>query len=387
MRTTKATKNKTNVNISYWETQSYLGLQNLVVIGSGIVGLFTALNYKKRHPSAKVTVLERGVLPFGASTKNAGFACFGSLSELMDDLKKMPEKQVWETVSMRSKGLAILRKTLGDKAIDYKALGGYEVFDDDKEFEDCMRAMPLMNKKMHKAIGERECYSVANDKIKTFGFAKVKGLIFNRCEGQIDTGKMMRALIKLVQKSDITILNGVEVTNILDNGRNVVIETNVADFHATKVVVATNGFAKELLKIKDVSPARAQVVVTKPINGLKIKGTFHYKKGFYYFRNINGCVLFGGARNLDVKRETTTKFEITNRIQKDLEKKLKKMILPSVKFEIDQRWVGIMGVGSEKKPIIKKVSPNVITAVRMGGMGVAIGSLVGQQAAELAYKK
>ncbi len=41
-----------------------------------------------------------------------------------------------------------------------------------------------------------------------------------------------------------------------------------------------------------------------------------------------------------------------------------------------------MGVGTEKKPIIKKISPNVVCAVRMGGMGVAIGSFVGQMAVE-----
>ena len=41
-----------------------------------------------------------------------------------------------------------------------------------------------------------------------------------------------------------------------------------------------------------------------------------------------------------------------------------------------------MGVGKEKKPIIDFVSKNVLAAVRMGGMGVAIGSLVGEIAAK-----
>jgi glycine/D-amino acid oxidase-like deaminating enzyme len=211
-------------------------------------------------------------------------------------------------------------------------------------------------------------------------------MIRNRCEGQIDTGKMMESLIALVRRNNIKILNGVVVTNILDSRQVVNIDTNVAGFSAGKVVVATNGFAKELLDIKDVSPARAQVLITKPIAGLKIKGSFHYKKGYYYFRNINGRILFGGARNLDIQGETTTEFKITSLIQNDLEKKLRTMILPNTKFEIDQRWAGIMGVGSEKKPIIKYVSPNVIAAVRMGGMGIAIGSLVGKKAAELAGK-
>jgi glycine/D-amino acid oxidase-like deaminating enzyme len=384
MRTTKASKNETNVNISYWETDRYLSVQDLVVVGSGIVGLFTALNYKKQNPKAKVTVLERGVLPFGASTKNAGFACFGSLTELMQDLKTIPEKQVWETVNMRSKGLAILRKTLGDKAIDYKPWGGYELFDNTEELQKCIEQIPSMNAKMREVIGEKNCYALSNSKIRTFGFKNAKGLILNRCEGQIDTGKMMESLMALVQKNNITILNGITVTNIFDTGSSAIIETNIAEFKSKKVVVAINGFAKQLLNIKDVNPARAQVLITKPIKGLKIKGSFHYQQGYYYFRNINNRLLFGGARNLDIKGETSTEFKITAQIQKDLEKKLKQMILPNTPYEIDQRWAGIMGVGSEKKPIIKHVSKNVIAAVRMGGMGVAIGSMVGKEAAELA---
>jgi glycine/D-amino acid oxidase-like deaminating enzyme len=49
-------------------------------------------------------------------------------------------------------------------------------------------------------------------------------------------------------------------------------------------------------------PARAQVLITKPIDSLKIKGTFHMDRGYYYFRNIDNRVLIGGGRNLDLKK-------------------------------------------------------------------------------------
>ena len=42
-----------------------------------------------------------------------------------------------------------------------------------------------------------------------------------------------------------------------------------------------------------------------------------------------------------------------------------------------------VGVGPEKNSIVKATSKNVFCAVRMGGMGVAIGSLVGEEVAEL----
>ena len=42
-----------------------------------------------------------------------------------------------------------------------------------------------------------------------------------------------------------------------------------------------------------------------------------------------------------------------------------------------------MGMGGQKKPVIKKVSDNVYCGVRLGGMGIAIGSLVGKELAGL----
>lgn len=70
--------------LSYWEQKNFFRYE-LIVIGSGFTGLSTAINFKKKNPKARVLILEKGVFPTGASTKNAGFACFGSLTEILDD--------------------------------------------------------------------------------------------------------------------------------------------------------------------------------------------------------------------------------------------------------------------------------------------------------------
>ena len=121
-------KASNTTNFSYWENKIYFNNIDLIIIGSGIVGLSAAISFKEKNKKAKVIVLERGVLPQGASTKNAGFACFGSVSELLSDLKKSEEDLVWQTVEMRIKGLEVLRNRLGDKQIDYKEFGGFELF-------------------------------------------------------------------------------------------------------------------------------------------------------------------------------------------------------------------------------------------------------------------
>ncbi|MBA3901114.1 MAG: FAD-binding oxidoreductase, partial [Bacteroidetes bacterium] len=83
------------MNLSYWEQETFFSNVALTVIGSGIVGLSAAIHFKKLNPNAKVIVLERGILPNGASSKNAGFACFGSPSEILDDLKHQSEQETF----------------------------------------------------------------------------------------------------------------------------------------------------------------------------------------------------------------------------------------------------------------------------------------------------
>ena len=319
-------------------------------------------------------------MPSGASTKNAGFACFGSPSELLDDLKNTNEDTVWQTVKMRWEGLKLLKSRLGEKSIDYKPLGGFELFDNSDIFEENCNKLKYLNNNIKKIIGHPNCYKDVSKKINYF--SKIKGTIKNNFEGQIDTGLMMKNLILLTQQKGAIILNSISVLQVNDVGNFVEVKSNVGIFKAKKVVVATNGFATQLLNIKDVKPARAQVLITKPIEGLRIKGAFHYQQGYYYFRNIGNRILFGGGRNLDFKGETTTDLKLNASIHLKLDELLKQIILPNTPFEVEHRWSGIMGVGSEKKPIIKAVSTNVIAAVRMGGMGVAIGSLVGKQAIE-----
>ena len=370
--------------LSYWEKDSYLSKIDVVIIGSGIVGLNAALSLKQKQKKLNILILEKGLLPMGASSKNAGFACFGSPSELLSDLKSNSEQEIFSLVEKRWKGLLRLRKNLGDKAIDFHNWGGYEVFDDNHKYDACAEKIDYLNKRTSQIIGKKNTYTRADNAIKKFGFKNVKHLLLNTAEGQIDTGKMIKTLIAKVRDLDVEIINGIDVLKVEDDTKKVSIHcSNGWVITTPKVIIATNGFAKQLLPDYPVFPARAQVLITEPIKNLKLKGTFHYDEGYYYFRNIGDRVLLGGGRNLDFKAEETTAFGLTNKVQNKLEEILKTMILPDTKHKIEMRWSGIMGVGPEKKSIVKASSKNIFCAVRMGGMGVAIGGLVGEEVAEL----
>ncbi len=369
------------MNLSYWERKTWFSNIDFTVVGSGIVGLNCALSLRKRFPKAKILVLEKGILPQGASTKNAGFACFGSISEVLADLEHHSEDEVLELVQKRWDGIQLLRKNLGDSNIDFQQNGGHELFlnSSDILYQSCLNELDKVNQLLTPVFGEKAFETNENG----FNFKNIQeNYITNRFEAQIDTGKMISSLQKLVQKSGITILNSISVERFTENGDTLIVKTDQFEFQTQKLFVATNGFASQLLN-ETVKPARAQVLITKPIENLHIKGTFHLDEGYYYFRNIDNRILFGGGRNLDFKGEETSTFGETDLIQNQLETILKECILPNTPFEIERRWSGIMGMGNQKKPIVKQVSNNVFCGVRLGGMGVAIGSLVGKELAEL----
>jgi hypothetical protein len=75
-------------------------------------------------------VLDSGVIPTGASTRNAGFACFGSLSELVGDAQAMGTDTMLEVAEMRFKGLEKIQKHFHRKQIDFELCGGYELYDE-----------------------------------------------------------------------------------------------------------------------------------------------------------------------------------------------------------------------------------------------------------------
>ncbi len=369
------------MNLSYWELKTWFTNIDFAIVGSGIVGLNCALALRKKFPESKILILEKGILPQGASTKNAGFACFGSLSEIIDDLKSHSEEEVIQLISKRWNGLQLLRKNLGDETIDFKPYGGYELFLKDYEdtYSNCLQKLPFIND-IFKKLFKNDVFVKEVDRFAFQGIQEY--VVFNPFEAQIDTGKMMNALLKKAISNNIIILNQVEVTSYKEKNNEVEVALDDFSFSTKKLLFATNGFAAQLIN-KQVKPARAQVLITEPIPNLHIKGTFHLDKGYFYFRNIDNRILFGGGRNLAFEAETTTDLGQTDLIQNRLEELLKEVILPNTDYKIAHRWSGIMGLGSTKNPIVEQLSEHVYCGVRLGGMGVAIGSLIGQEVADL----
>lgn len=367
--------------LSFWERES-LSKYDYIVVGGGIVGCSTAYHLKKRHPKAEIAIIERGVFPSGASSKNAGFACFGSLTELVDDRQGLSEDEQLDLVEKRWKGLLALRNILGEKNIGFQENGGFEVIR--KAELPALEYLENYNLLL-KSIFKEDVYSLKPNLAKQYGFniSEIETIVFNPFEGQIDTGKMIKSWWSLCNEMGIKIITGCELKEFEEDNTGVKLHcesgNHSVQLRANKLAICTNAFAQNWFSSEDINPGRGMVMVTHPIEKLKFKGVFHYDEGYFYFRNVGDRVLIGGGRNLDKPTEDTKEFGINPTIKSSILHDLQELILPDKEFAIDMEWSGIMAFGKNKAPIIKKVSDKIAIGVRLGGMGVAIGTQVGQE--------
>ena len=364
---------------SVWEVETFYRNRNIIIIGAGFTGLWTAISVKEKFPEKSVLVIERSPVPMGASTRNAGFACFGSLTEIIADSEKMGWEKTLELVKMRFEGLQKIQNYFEPEEIDFKLCGGYEILNDDSP----LQRIDEVNERLKSITNFEKTFNLNQNKIEEFGLGNAKYLVENLCEGSLHSGKLLQKLLKKCQDLGVEFLFGTEVLEISETEGSVKIITGNFEIQSEKLVIATNAFTQNLLPKIDLFPARGQILLTEPIENLKIKGTFHYDEGFYYFRNLGNRILLGGARNLDFKNEETTELEITELLQNHLENFLKTVILPHQNFKIEKRWSGIMAMGTEKSPIVEKISSRQVAAVRLSGMGVALAPKIGEMVAEM----
>ena len=370
-------------SISFWEAETYFAPQDYIIVGAGLLGLWSAYELKQTFPKAKITILERGVIPTGASTRNAGFACFGSPTEMLSDMEKMGENEMWKLVEMRYKGIEKIRKVLGDEIIEFDGSGGFECYVNGKHnMSNLKNQIAYLNKGMQSITGIDNTFVWSNKKIAEKGLTGFDGMVENKLEGGLHSGSLVRALTKKVQDMGVNFLWGTKVENWVKDQNQITINCTEFSIKSFKLIIATNAFNLFKTNKLNIIPARGQVLISEPIKGLKLSGTFHFDEGFYYFRNVADRILLGGGRNISFEDEETINIETTEVIQNSLEQFLNQYIMKVTEIKIEYKWSGIMAFSHDKKPCINEVEPNVYSVICCNGMGVALSPIIAEKLVE-----
>ncbi len=367
-------------DFSIWEFETYHTLWDVCIIGAGINGLSAGISLLEKNPFLKIVILDRWFIPLGASTRNAGFACFGSPGEILDDIEHMGEKAALDLVKKRWDGLQILSKRLEGSKSPIETHGGNELFSS-SDFEKMEASLPDLNRLLADVIGQKNIFSEIEI---PQGFRGFSHAIYNPLEGQLHPGNMIEHLGQMFIRLGGKIHTGIEIEEIEEKSDHVILRNHLTiPFEAKRVIISVNAFAASLLPHLDVHGARNHVFVTSPIPDLPWKGCFHFDKGYYYFRNVGNRILLGGARNKDMEKENTTAFGENPVIVEELTRFLYEHLATRGRDTIDYQWSGIMAFGADKVPIVRAVSPRIFVGIRCSGMGIALASMIGEELSDL----
>jgi gamma-glutamylputrescine oxidase len=370
-------------SLSFWE-QQWLKNTDILIVGSGIVGLQSAWHLKQQWPHREVWVIDRAPLSLGASTRNAGFACFGSMGEILDDIQRTDEQTAYALYEKRFRGLQQLLADFGETAIGYEKTGGYEIFKPgaEQEFQHIANHIDNVNADLKTVAGENPFQLKSTAKL---GMQVLENGVFTPVEGMIQSHLLYKKVQDAALSAGVRVLGGLTAAQPekLDSGKWRVKTAEGYVFDAQTLVVCTNGYAAQLLPELQVQPARGQVLVTSAIPPLKWRGLMHADKGYIYFRSLGTRILIGGGRNLDFEGETTTELNTTDAIVQYLLNFLREVVVPGENFEITHQWAGTMGMHQNRTPIVQCLDQGLFACVRMGGMGVALSAVVSRELAAL----
>lgn len=367
---------------SYWESSVLLRKFDFIILGAGLIGKQIAIKMQSKYPKARIALVDRSPISYGASTRNAGFACFGSVSEITDDLSRSSADDVAKTVSKRFNGITRLVQDFGAEAIGYRNTGSYEIYTDDEEYAQAKDNHQAINRLLEEVAGIREAFRWHSAEHLQMNCHP--DCLFNPYEGMINSGKLNEVVSNKAHRLGVLPLYGLDIVSLeqVNSGYRLTDKEGL-QLQCSQLVVATNAFTAQLMPELDIVPARGQIILTKPLEDLPFDGIFHNDRGYMYFRNVDGRVLLGGARNHFEKQEETFDFAVETNLQAYLKRYMAEVILPGRHFEIEHSWSGIMAMGKEKIPIVRRVDEHLVLCVRMSGMGVALGPVLSDEVLEL----
>ena len=369
------------MNFSFWELDTLYKNCDIVIIGAGFTGLWSAFHLKEANPELRIAIADKNNYPLGASTRNAGFACFGSISEILSDARSMGWKATLDLIEKRFTGLQLMQSKLDPKDFDLEICGGYELMKNPVSLAE----LNLVNEKIKYITGIDHTFSEDSEAKQRFGFGDfgTEQIISSPLEGSLHPGKLLELLIQQCVAKGVRFLWNHPLKSFDVKAHEVQIHFDKISITSAKLLICTNGFTPALLPGLDIHPARGQVLMTSEIPDLKIKGVFHSDEGFIYFRNVGNRILLGGMRNLDMDNENSDAIEENRLITSQLTKYLQDVILPGKTYDITHRWSGIMAMGQDKSYLLGSRAPNVYHAVRLSGMGVALAPAIGLETVKL----
>jgi glycine/D-amino acid oxidase-like deaminating enzyme len=299
------------VNGNYWsatvparQPQPLAGelAADVVVIGGGYTGLWTALTLVERNPLIRVVVCERDTVGFGASGRNGGFLdpslTHGPANGLahfpdeIDRLQRLADDNYAGMVDFFARH---------EIACDFEATGMLDVAVAAHQVDELRDSAQL-----YRRHGERAEFLDADEVAEHLRSPKaMAGLHRPDAGGVLNPARLAAELARVASAAGVAIHERTPVTGVKAARGGVVATTPAGKVHASSAVLATNAYSGQTLRRtnRHYIPVHDYILVTEPLapdllaslGWKRRQGVGDAGNQFHYFRlTADDRLLWGG---------------------------------------------------------------------------------------------
>jgi len=357
---------------------SYVGSSrwDLLVVGGGYTGLWTALQAKQRNPAARVALVEARTLGWAASGRNGGF-CEATLTHGEVNGESRFADELPQLTRLGLENLDEIEATVSALGLDcdFERTGSLAVAIEQYQVEGLRES--------HNGTDEL-FFDAAAMRAEIDSPTYLGGLWSTRDTAMIHPGKLARELAKACAEAGVEIFEHSPVVGVSRDGRDAVrVSLDGGQAVASRVALATNAFPSLLARYRlHTVPVYDYVLMTEPLTAEQLtsigwgnrQGVADLANQFHYYRlSADNRILWGGYDAIyyyggRIRREYDDRTESFERLASHFFTTFPQ--LAGVRFS--HRWAGVIDTSTRFCAFFARAFDNrVAYAAGFTGLGVA----------------
>lgn len=279
-----------------WEQLAGKHHTELLVVGGGYTGLWTALRAKERDPERKVTLVEGKTLGWAASGRNGGF-CESSLTHGYDNgLSRWPDEMpLLERLGHENLRGIVETVQRYDMDVDLEETGVLQLAVEEHQVS-WLAEKERSNRRLF--LDAQEAREQINSPILMAGYWDQDENIL------VDPAKLVHELARVAADAGVEIFENTPVRRLSDEGAQMLAVTDCGSIQAQHVALGTNIFPSLLRRNRLMTvPVYDYVLATEPLDTAQLKdigwdqrqGVSDLANQFHYTRlTADNRVIYGG---------------------------------------------------------------------------------------------
>lgn len=351
---------------------------DVVIIGGGYTGLSAAVHLAKT--GVNVVLIEAYRFGDGASGRNGG--------QLGTGQRAWAEEQEAELGLTRAKALFDLAEEAKAHLLEFTATHGIDMDFRPGQMSVAHKRRFVDDYKAHAEIMATRfdyphiTFMDAAETAQRLGSTHYFGGARDTGTGHINPLKLLVGSARVAAAAGAHLFEQTKSTGIFSRNGKVVVETDRGTITADKGLIAVNAYGGKLEPISaaHVMPIGSFIGATVPLpadtpvipGGEAVDDSRFVVR--YFRKSVDNRLLFGGREIYGVNDPKDIHIHIRRQISE---------IYPALKdVEITHGWGGYVGITMPRKPFVREVLPNVISAGGYSGHGVMLSNFVGKLYAE-----